>query len=108
MLYEENITLKSLDDIDIRVGLIYPDVYENVTLSMGFELLYHMINDRNDCYCERFIYPHTNSLETKSSLKEFDILSFTIHHTDAYFKIIEILKKADIPILRENEQMMIH
>lgn len=102
MLYEENITLKSLEDIDIRVGLIYPDVYENVTLSTGFELLYHMLNDRNDCYCERFIYPHTKSLETKSSLKEFDILSFTIHHTEAYFKIIEILKKADIPILREN------
>ena len=102
MFHEENIILKQLDNIDIRIGLIYPDYYENVMLSLGFNLLYHLFNERDDCYCERIVFPHIKSIETNSSLNDFDILSFTIHHTDQYFKMIDMLKKANIPILRDD------
>lgn len=101
MFHEEHVPLKSLDNIDLRIGLIYPDYYENLILSMGFQILYQMLNDRDDCYCERIVFPHTKSIETNTSLKDFDILSFTVHHNDAYFRMLDMLKKEDIPLLRD-------
>lgn len=102
MFHEENITLKSLDDIDIRVGIIFPDYYENSILSLGYQIIYHMLNDRDDCFCERIVSPHTRSIETDTPLNEFDILSFTIHHTTGYFNMIKMLKNADIPVLSKD------
>ena len=102
MLYEENAVLKSLDDIDIRVGAIFPDVYENSILSLGFNIVYHLLNDKNDVFCERITFPNTKSIETNTPLNKFDILSYTIHHSGCYFRVVDILKKVKIPILSEN------
>ena len=61
-----------------------------------------MLNERNDCFCERIVFPHTKSIETNTPLNEFDILSFSIHHTTGYFNMIEMLKKDGIPVLRDD------
>ena len=84
------------------IAYYYPDFYENSLLSLGFGLIYHMLNEREDCYCERIIFPHIKSIETNSPLKEFDILSFTIHHAEEYFNMLDMLRKANIPILRKD------
>ena len=102
MFLEENIVLKSLEDIDIRFGLVYPNEYEIAMITFGYRLLYHMLNDREDCFCERIIYPDVESIETETNLAEFDILSFSIHYTEDYFKVIEMLRKANIPVLRKD------
>jgi radical SAM superfamily enzyme YgiQ (UPF0313 family) len=102
MLHEENIISKPLEDIDVRVGIIFPDYYENSLLSLGYQIIYYMLNERNDCFCERIVFPHTKSIETNTPLNEFDILSFSIHHTTGYFNMIEMLKKDGIPVLRED------
>lgn len=102
MFHEENIILKSFDGIDIKVGIIFPDYYENSLLSLGYQIVYHMLNDRDDCFCERIVFPYTKSIETGTSLNDFDILSFTIHHTTGYFNMIEMLKNANISILSED------
>ena len=102
MYHEDNITLKPLDEVDIRIGAIYPDHYENSLLSLGYGLIYHMLNDRDDCYCERIVYPNVESIETATPLKEFDILSFTVHHAEEYFNMMDMLRRADIPILRKD------
>lgn len=101
MLYEENFILKTLNDIDIRVGCIS---LMNIELphTLGFELIYQMLNERTDCFCERIIYPDICSRETNTSLSDFDIISFTFHHTTDYFNMIEMLKKSDVPIFRKD------
>ena len=102
MYLEENIVLKSLDDIDVRFGLVYPNEYEIAMITFGYRLLYHMLNERKDCFCERIIYPSVESIETETNLAEFDIISFSIHYTEDYFKVIEMLRKANIPVLRKD------
>ena len=77
MYLEENIVLKSLDDIDVRFGLVYPNEYEIAMITFGYRLLYHMLNERKDCFCERIIYPSVESIETETNLAEFDIISFS-------------------------------
>lgn len=95
IFHEENVILKPLADINTRIGVIFPDYYENSILSLGFQLLYHMFNEKDDVFCERIVYPHTQSIETNSSLKDFDILSFSLHHTTGYFNMVEMLKKRE-------------
>ena len=42
MLYEENIVKKKLKDINIRFGLIYPNVYKVAMSSLGYQILYNL------------------------------------------------------------------
>ena len=103
MVYEEkNTVLKSINDVDIRVGLANPNDYNLAMQTLGYQLLYRMLNERDDCFCERIIYPDAESIETKSNLEEFDILSFSIHYTFNYFNLVDMLKKSKVPVLRKD------
>ncbi len=42
------------------------------------------------------------SIETNTNLMEFDMLSFSIYHTFNYFKVVDMLKKAEVPVLRHD------
>lgn len=100
MYIEENVTIKEIDKVNIRFGHIYPDIYTNAMSSLGYLLVYHLMNERDDCFCERIVYPNTKSIETDTPLKDFDILNFTIHTELDYFKVIDILKNSAIPLSR--------
>lgn len=103
MAYEEkNTILKSINDVDIRIGLINPNDYNLAMQTLGYQLLYGMLNEREDCFCERIIYPDVESIETNSNLEEFDILSFSIHYTFNYFNLVDMLKKSKVPVLRKD------
>ena len=102
MLYEKNIFLKNHKQIDIHFGLTYPNIYNTAMSSLGYNILYNQINEREDTWCERIIYPNFKSIESNTPLKHFDIISFTIQFEEDYFNILEILKKAEIPLKREN------
>lgn len=102
MLYESNIVKKKFNDVNLRFGLVYPNVYKVAMSSLGYQILYNLLNDRLDTWCERIIYPNTRSIETNSPLSNFHILSFTLQFEEDYFNLIEILKKSDIPIKRED------
>ena len=70
--------------------------------SMGYNILYNLINEREDTWCERIIYPNIKSIESNTPLKHFDIISFTIQFEEDYFNLLEILRDTEIPLKREN------
>ena len=70
--------------------------------SLGYQIIYNYINEREDTYSERIIYPSTRSLETNSPLSDFDIVSFSLQYEQDYFHVLEILREADIPLRRED------
>ncbi|WP_407408942.1 radical SAM protein [Methanobrevibacter sp.] len=102
MLYEKNIFLKNRKQIDIHFGLTYPNIYNTAMSSLGYNILYNQINEREDTWCERIIYPDFKSIESNTPLRHFDIISFTIQFEEDYFNILEMLKKAEIPLKRED------
>ena len=99
---ERNTVLKPIEDVDIRFGLVNPNDYNLAMQTLGYQLLYRLLNERKDCFCERIIYPDVESIETNSNLEEFDILSFTIHYTFNYFNLVDMLKKSNVPVLRKD------
>ena len=102
MIYEKNIFQKNYKQTDIHFGLAYPNIYRTAMSSLGYNILYNTINNRKDTWCERIIYPNIKSIESNTSLKHFDIISFSIQFEEDYFNILEMLKKAEIPLKRKN------
>ena len=52
---EYNMVIKDPNKVDIRFAFAFPDVYEVGMSHMGMKILYHMINDREDAYCEGYL-----------------------------------------------------
>lgn len=111
MIFEDNIFKKNYKKIDIRFALTYPNIYKTAMSSLGYNILYNFINEREDTWCERIIYPNTNSIESNTPLKNFDIISFSLQFEEDYFNVLKILKQAGIPLKRnertENDPLII-
>lgn len=108
---EMNMVKKSLDDVKIRMAHCFPDVYEVGMSHIGSIILYHFLNEREDTYCERSFAPWHDmeeamrkrdiplySLETKTPLKEFDLVSFTLQYEMSYTNILNMMDMGNIPI----------
>ena len=102
MFNERNIIIKNPLKADIRFGLVYPNVYKTAMSSLGYQIICNYINERQDCYSERIIYPAIRSLETNSPLADFDIISFSLQYEQDYFNVLKMLQEANIPLRRED------
>lgn len=89
----------------------FPDVYEVGMSHLGMKILYHMLNDRDDCVCERVFAPWTDmeeemkkcglpliSLESHTPVKDFDMVGFTLQYEMSYSNIVNMLNMAEIPL----------
>ena len=114
---EWNMVVKDETSVDVRFAFCFPDVYEIGMSHLGMKILYHMLNDRDDCYCERVFAPWTDmetkmrengipafSHETHSELSDFDIVGFTIQYEMVYTNILNILDLSGIPILSSDRK----
>lgn len=108
---EFNSYYKDIDSVEIRYAFCFPDVYEVGMSHLGMKILYHVLNERQDTYCERVFAPWPDmeklmrennvalySLESKSPLKEFDFLGFTLQYEMSYTNILNMLDMAGIPV----------
>jgi len=97
--------------VDIRYAFCFPDVYEVGMSHLGSRILYYTLNQREDTYCERAFAPWPDmeklmrennipcfTLETKDSLKEFDMLGFTLQYEMSYTNILNMLNMAGINV----------
>lgn len=108
---EVNIVKKNPMDVDIRLAMCFPDVYEIGMSYLGIQILYDMFNRREDTYCERVYSPWPDldkimreehiplfSLETQTAIKDFDILAITIQYEMCYTNILQVIDLSGIPI----------
>lgn len=113
---EYNSFNKDLKEIDIRFAFCFPDVYEVGMSHLGMKILYHVLNKRNDTFCERAFAPWNDmealmrekdiplfTLETKDSLKDFDFVAFTLQYEMSYTNILNMLNLSNIT-LRASER----
>ena len=101
MLYEKNTFRKNHKNTEIHFGLTYPNIYKTAMSSLGYNILYNQLNERDDTWCERIIYPNTKSIESNMPMKHLDIISFTLQFEEDYFNVLKMLKEAEIPLKRK-------
>lgn len=112
---EWNMVKKDKTKVDVRMAFCFPDVYEVGMSNLGMRILYHLINNREDTYCERVFAPWVDmegkmleknillyALETKDPIGLFDILGFTLQYEMSYTNVLNILKLGNIPLLAED------
>ncbi|MBE7049001.1 MAG: TIGR03960 family B12-binding radical SAM protein [Ruminococcaceae bacterium] len=110
---EYNSIHKDLAEIYIRFAFCFPDVYEVGMSHLGIKILYHLLNEQSDIYCERVFAPWLDmeekmreakiplfSLESRTPVQEFDIVGFTLQYEMSYSNIINMLDLANIAPLR--------
>jgi len=107
---ELNTCHKDWDSVAVKMALAFPDVYEIGMGNLGFKILYHIINQRDDALAERVFMPWVDfqqwmleealpltALESGQPLKKFDIVGFTLQYELSYSNIIKMLDLAGIP-----------
>ena len=113
---ELNEVIKDPKEVDIRFGFCFPDVYEVGMSHLGSRILYHVLNQRKDTYCERVYAPWPDmeklmrenniplyALETKDPINEFNFLAFTLQYEMSYTNILNMLNMGGIT-LRASER----
>lgn len=109
---ELNAVIKNADEVDIRFGFCFPDVYEIAMSHLGLKIIYHALNTRPDTWCERVFAPWVDmeekmrehgmrlfALESGDEVTHFDILGFTLQYELSYSNIVNMLDLAEIPLL---------
>ena len=112
---EMNCVIKDPDSVAIRYAFAFPDVYEVGMSHLGSRILYDIINRREDALCERVFTPWVDmadlmraegvplfSIETRSPVRDFDMLGVTLQYEMSYTNILEILNLAGIPLHSED------
>ncbi|NLL72568.1 MAG: TIGR03960 family B12-binding radical SAM protein [Clostridiales bacterium] len=108
---EINMQRKDPKAVDIRFCMCFPDVYEIGMSHLGIQILYDILNRREDTYCERVYSPWVDldklmreqniplfALESQDPVKDFDFLGITLQYEMCYTNILQILELSGIPI----------
>lgn len=114
---EVNSIKKNPEDVDLRFCMCFPDVYEIGMSHLGIQILYEMMNRREDVYCERVYSPWPDlhkimkeqdiplfSLESQDPIKNFDMLGITLQYEMCYTNILQILDLSQIPLLTKDRK----
>ena len=107
---EINAVFKDPASARLRVALAFPDLYDIGTSHFGMQILYHLLNRKNDVYAERVFAPADDmagmlrkynrplfSLETGTPLARFDMIGFSLLNELNYTNILLMLDLAGIP-----------
>jgi len=102
---------------DVSLCLCFPDIYEIGASNLGLEILYHLVNEKKVARCERAYAPDIDleqilrqekqelfSLESKTSLREFDIIGFSLQCELVGTNIVNMLSLSNIPIFSKDRK----
>ncbi len=111
---EYGAVMKDPEKVDVRFAFLFPDTYEVGMSHLGMRILYHIINRREDTWCERAFTPWVDmaaemrsagiplfTLESRTPVREFDLLGVTLQYEMSFTNILESLDLAGIPLRRE-------
>ena len=112
---EVNSVMKDKNEVDIRFAMCFPDVYEIGMSHLGIQILYDMLNRRDDIWCERVYSPWIDldkvmreeqiplfALESQDPIKDFDFLGITIQYEMCYTNILQVLDLSQIPLFAKD------
>jgi len=101
----------------INICLVFPDKYEIGMSNQGLIILYHLLNRMPGVNAERCFLPGRPSiaafkefdvplfsLESRTPLKDFDMIGFSLLSEMTYTNVLQILDLAQIPLLSKDRE----
>ncbi len=108
---EINQIKKDLAKCELTVALCFPDVYEIGMSNMGLAIIYDVLNGLSGVAAERVFVPWIDaekilrekniplfSLESKASLKSFDVIGFSLTNELCYTNMLNVLDMAGLEV----------
>ena len=102
---------KDKNKVDVRVAFCFPDTYEIGMSNVGMRILYGVMNEMPNVWCERVFAPWGDmeqamrdhdlplwALESQDPVKDFDMVAFTIGYEMSYSNIVNMLHLSGIPL----------
>ncbi|MBN1612653.1 MAG: TIGR03960 family B12-binding radical SAM protein [Polyangiaceae bacterium] len=108
---EYGVCRKDWNDVDVRVCLAFPDLYDIGMSHLGLRILYAILNGSprilaERCYApwvdlERQLRDHRQpllSLESARPLRAFDVVGFSLQYELTYTNVLTMLELGGIPL----------
>ncbi|MCH5191075.1 MAG: TIGR03960 family B12-binding radical SAM protein [Oscillospiraceae bacterium] len=116
---ELNSVIKDKNSVKLRYAFCFPDNYEIGMSHLGLKILYGLVNDREDAWCERVFAPwedmealmRENNIklyahESGDSLDEFDLIGFTLQYELSYTNVLNMLDLGGVPVLKKDRRTL--
>ncbi|MCQ2462848.1 MAG: TIGR03960 family B12-binding radical SAM protein [Clostridia bacterium] len=108
---ELNTYVKDKNKISLRYAFCFPDSYEVGMSHLGMKILYSLVHERDDAWCERVFAPWEDmetlmrerniplfALESGDPLTDFDMIGFTLQYELSFTNVLNMLELAGIPV----------
>lgn len=103
--------IKDKESVKARFAFCFPDSYEIGMSNLGMRILYGVLNQSDDVWCERVFAPWQDMTaklrekeillkahESGDDVRDFDFLGFTLQYEMCYTNILNVLELAGIPL----------
>ncbi|MFW5798461.1 MAG: TIGR03960 family B12-binding radical SAM protein [Planctomycetota bacterium] len=111
---EQGTLVKNHDDARLRVALAFADLYDIGMSCQAVQLIYQLINGRDEWLCERVFLPWPDmidrlrehdvplyTLESFTPVNEFDVLAVTLQYEMGYTGLLELMDLGGVPVHSE-------
>lgn len=108
---ESGSIVKDKSEVDVRFAFCFPDTYEIGMSHLGIKILYSLINERENYWCERVFAPGVDfeeimrkndiplyALESLEPVKDFDFIGFTMQYEMSYTNVLNMLDLAHVSV----------
>ena len=108
---EYNAVVKDKSTVTTRVALCFPDTYEIGMSNLGIRILYGLMNQLPEVWCERVFAPWGDmedamraegiplyGLESGDCIADFDLIGFSLGYEMAYTNLLNMLDLAGLPV----------
>lgn len=112
---ELNSVIKEREGLAVRFALCFADVYDIGMSHLGMKILYHLLNERPDTWCERVFAPWPDleekmreggyplfALESQEPIRHFDFIGFSLQYEMSYTNVLNMLDLAGVPIFAKD------
>ena len=118
---ELNSIVKDKNNVNLRFAFCFPDTYEVGMSHLGLKILYGVLNNEPDIWCERVFAPDVDmenlmrkndvslyALESLDPLVNFDIIGFTLQYEMSFTNVLNMLDLAHIPVRASERKGLEH
>ncbi|MDH7570711.1 MAG: B12-binding domain-containing radical SAM protein, partial [Armatimonadota bacterium] len=114
---EVNAVYKNAAEVDLRLALAFPDLYDLGLPNLAILILYDILNRQPWIWAERVYAPGLDleellrrqklplfSLESRTPLAQFDAVGFTLQYELCYTNVLNMLDLGGIPVFSAERQ----
>ena len=107
--------MKDKADVSVRFAMCFPDTYEVGMSHLGMKILYGLLNQIPDVWCERVFEPWVDfaeemkckgiplyGLESGDPIRNFDMIGFSLMYEMSYTGVLDMLDLAGVPLRAED------